>query len=268
MTDNSSEVSERRPASTGVRFEASITRDPYISLLIRGPLPLFNEVAITINPGDFTRVSDAVYAMLQNYDRQGFSWQQVTQAHFRLFVKNLILKRVQEVYTKRVGHRPQHRLIFDANAIELPGPIADILACLGDFISPANGHFYTIRPIAQAAPAAQDFYTLGNHTHHVIAALKQTSRVMVVKRYPSPQEYTGTALATIRVDDHWPLMSARSYTNDPTPSDGLLRGVIEDAFFVYPANFPGYNTLSLRLYDSVDMQSLLPQWIESYITLK
>lgn len=186
----------------------------------------------------------------------------ITVVEFTRMWKTLILKRTQDVYEKEKHNRADHFVRLD-RSILTPAPLSDLLYSIGQFVSQSIGMQFHVTPPAHAAEPPNwwtvDAAILSNWN----LLCNRMKKMYLMREFPSPSDYDGRPLVLTNIHDQGDFRSVSSYTNEPTPSDAFVR-LVNDELFV-PANAITYDTSSYLLVDSLHRQSVVGNYVGSYV---
>lgn len=187
----------------------------------------------------------------------------LTQEQFTQMWRTVLLKRVQDVIEKQRLARPAHFVRLGRN-IELPAPLADLLYSIGRFHSNTNGVIYDIAQPARADPPPPFWDVNPNIVTAWQQSMARMRNAYTMREYPSPNEFDKCPLGLTVIQDVGNLRSVRSYTNETSMNDALIRFVNDDLFDT-PAHMTFANC-HLRVVEGLERTSVMSHYVAGYAT--
>lgn len=135
--------------------------------------------------------------------------------------KTLILKRVQDVYTKVTKVRPTHYVRFD-DMITVPAPLGDLLYSMGSYYNREEGILYT--PTQPAQPATpEDWWTVDSTiVRQWNTTMKRFTPFYTMRQTPLKSDYDLKPLILATISDSGVLRSVRAKYSFLEMTDGLI----------------------------------------------
>lgn len=181
-------------------------------------------------------------------------------------IKLLMLKRAQDIYRKVHARYPPHMVIVPRISL-IPAPIHDLLNSLGTFHSKVTGVNYVTHPPEYPNRNIPTYWVVNN------AIVRRFNQLMSRLQY----QYTMRAFPhLIDVEDR-PLMITElsnydeniesvivnSWTNEPRPSDALIRSVCEKIYL--DDALITYANCKMTMTQEIQKQPTLAQYVGSYV---
>lgn len=214
-------------------------------------IPILNQPAMTLNFGrmdsDYTVVDHTL--QIENQDTlSGKTYDMIkqissielnmTKEQFQQLWKTLLLKRAQDVYEMEKQVQAPNKLDINSTTI-VPAPLADIATALGSYDSTVTGHTHHIVPPAIQAENAPPYANVDDEliTEWTQLCSRQQHHY-TMKVFPEHNESENRPLVLTYVEETQALVQhskprkirIKAYTNEPTPTDALLRSVNDDLF--------------------------------------
>lgn len=185
----------------------------------------------------------------------------ITEDEFVRMWKTLILKRVQDVYESTKCQRSPNFVRIIRN-IYLPAPLADLIYSIGSFTEDKLGIVMTMVPPDQAAKPEPWWTADPDIIANWILLTNRIQDRFVMKEFPSNRDVEGRALVlTSRKVTH-NYCEVRSFTNSPTPADGMIR-LLNDELF---SNGYGFADCHLKMTDQLNLTQIRYGYLQPYST--
>lgn len=245
-------------------------------------IPILNQPAITLGFGkmdsDYTVVdhtlqvanqdtlSGAVYEQLRMISSIELN---MTKPHFIKVWKQILLKRAQDLYEMEKQVKPEHRLDINPTNV-VPAPLADISTALGSFQSAVTGHDHHIIPPAFAEN--DDLWDIDDELFNdwqILCSRIQHHYKMKIPPAEFESDHRPIALTYVAetraaVQHIRPRMiRIKAYTNEPTPTDALLRSVNDDLFI--EEDEWSYNHAHLFMSPEFNQLQVVNTYVGSYV---
>lgn len=185
----------------------------------------------------------------------------ITLDQFIRMWKTILLKRANDVFEmeKRVRNATFIRL---SRNLLLPGPLADLCHAIGGFSSPATGEVYHTVPPATPAVAPNwtvvdnDIVQLWNRE------MARMSPLYTMKEFPPLSQYDARPMMLTRRIAADNLCQVKSNTNDPKPTDALIR-FVNDELYDQPGWYTDDNA-HIELTRNMHLMDIQAGYVGSY----
>lgn len=185
----------------------------------------------------------------------------LTRNEFIRVWKSIILRRVQDVIEQDSGVRSEDYIRI-SRATRVPGPLFDILNCLGTYQSSVRG-----TPISIALPARPavlpDWYNLDPRLlRDYTAYIARMEPKYKMFSFPPANDYTGRTITLTTLHDHDNLRNIRAYTSEATPDDALIRLAHDNIFTAH--NRISYNHSYLYMAANIYRPAIVYDYVACY----
>lgn len=178
--------------------------------------------------------------------------------------RTLILKRVQDTYEVARGLRAPN-FIHVSRTTLVPAPLGDLLYAIGSFHSRSNGAIIDMIPPERDADNPAPWWQVENdmYFNYCLFCARMQNKYIFYE-FPKPHDYEGRTICLTTIHDENGLRTVRAKTNEPTPSDALIRHVNDDLFRAN--NWLLYDSCFLLASEQKDVLSVRANYIRSYVT--
>lgn len=251
-------------------------------------IPLLNQPQMSLNFGrmdsDLTIVDHVVQienqntlsALVYNQFRSISSIElTITEEHFKQIWKTILLSRVQKVLEREKQKKEDEHLDIDETII-MPAPLADTVSALGSFDSTASGHIHHIIPppvpLVNRVPVQEPYRVIDDE---ILCDWSQVCARMqhhyTMKTMPDPDDYEKRPIVLTYVEQTQApvahtkprLIRIKSYTNEPTPNEALIRTVNDDLFV--SANEWTASRCSFYMTPTINQQQITATYVGAYV---
>lgn len=251
-------------------------------------IPLLNQPQQTLNFGrmdsDLTVVDHVVQIENQN-TLSALVYSQlraissieltITEAHFKQIWKTIMLSRVQSTQEREKQRKEDDNLDLDETLI-MPAPLADTVSALGSFDSAVTGHVHHIIPppipIVNGSEVSEPFRQLDDE---ILCDWSQVCARMQhhysMKTMPDPNDYEKRPIVLTTVEETQAavahskprLIRIKSYTNEPTPNEAIIRTVNDDLFV--SENEWQARRCSFYMTPTINQQQIIATYVGAYV---
>lgn len=218
---------------------------------------------VTVRVGEQQSMPLHVFAQLHELTTGNLP---LTLQSFRRMWKTLLLKRVQDIMEMQSNVRPEHHVNM-SREILIPAPLHDLLTSLGTFKSKRLGITYNLVQPVYPNRDAPDWWEVHNATLRSWTNLMHRMKhAYTMHLFPDPDITTGTPLPHVTILDNadHTLRSVRCFTDEPSPSDSLIRFCNDDLFDPFDA--VTYEDSHLNVVQLKDLNSVQTAYAASYAT--
>lgn len=184
------------------------------------------------------------------------------EAFIRMW-KTLILKRTQDVYEQEKSLRPPNYINLH-RSILLPGPLADLLYSLGQFHSNATGHLHHIVPPQRHIHHPHNWWIIDEDIIQQWHQLTYRNKNLYqMKDFPLPKQCENCPLMLTTRRDRNLFSLIKAWTNEPTPTDSIIRMMNDDLFAAHP--YITYDNCAYSVTQRLHIQGVLSDYVGSYV---
>lgn len=187
----------------------------------------------------------------------------LTVDEFQRMWKTLILKRVQDVFEKEKSRRAPHRIVLN-RVVHVPAPLNDLLHAIGSFTSKSSGFTIHVIPPPFTPPDQGWWYVDSDLVNRWCTMMHRMSKLYTIAEFPSVTDYEDRPLPTLLIeDDDDDIRSVYSFTDEPSPTDNIIRFVNDEMFD--PANHVTVQQSSYLLVDHEYRPTIIANYVGSYV---
>lgn len=190
----------------------------------------------------------------------------ITLEEFTYVVQTMLLKRVQDVYRRIYAVNPPDKIMLPRIA-RIPAPIFDVLNSIGTFHSKVTGVNYVSVPPAKARRDPPPYWDLNLAVFQRFnIEMSRLQHLYTMREFPSHLDTEDrplliTELSNYNEDDE--IVFVKAWTNEPRPSDALIRSVCEEIYA--DDNLITYDNCKLMMSQEIVKQSTLAEYAGSYV---
>lgn len=177
----------------------------------------------------------------------------------------LLLKRVQDIYRRAYAARPPNMITLPRIAL-IPGPIHDLLNSIGTFHSKVTGVNYISVPPQRLQPVPNYWEVNLQIFRRFNLLMSRMQHQYTMRSFPSLTDTEDRPLILTELssyDDLEDEVFVKSWTNEPRPSDALMRSVCDD---IYEAdNLINYDNCKLTMSQRIVKPAIIAEYVGSYV---
>lgn len=180
--------------------------------------------------------------------------------------KHIMLKRAQDVYRQFNNVRPAD-MISLPRAMTLPAPLFDLVNSPGVYHSKVTGCYYQVVPPTKPEKNPEEFWTVDQHEIMLFQHdMNRNVSLYQMHTYPDRLEYDDRPLLLTTLEGPTkrdPNVRVRSFTDEPQPSDAIVRIVNDDLFA--PHNYITSTNCNLLMTYKMLPSHVRDQYVGSYV---
>lgn len=190
----------------------------------------------------------------------------ITAEEFTFVTQQLLLKRAQDVYRRIYAANPRNKIVLPRISM-IPAPIFDVLNSVGTFHSKVTGVNYVSVPPEKPKRDVPAFWNVNLAViRRFNIAMSRLQHQFTMREFPSHLDTEDRPLLLTELSDYTDdqdTVFVKAWTNEPRPSDALIRSISEQLYA--DDDLINYDNCKLTMSQEVVKQTTLTEYVGSYV---